>query len=83
MVDKCILGISCVTEKPPVNGEGPGPYSLFSPGDVVSYNCNDGYTMYGEANITCQSSGMWSSEPPKCEGEYISIVQNEMDIHRT
>jgi hypothetical protein len=31
----------------------------------VHYQCNDGYTLEGNQNITC-SGGTWNSNPPQC-----------------
>ncbi|XP_053558647.1 sushi, von Willebrand factor type A, EGF and pentraxin domain-containing protein 1 [Bombina bombina] len=35
-------------------------------GNVISYICNEGYTLVGPKNISCLSSGKWSESPPQC-----------------
>uniref|UniRef100_S4RDR7 Sushi domain-containing protein n=1 Tax=Petromyzon marinus TaxID=7757 RepID=S4RDR7_PETMA len=40
----------------------------FSLGDSVMYACRDGFSISGEAHITCLESGIWS-KPPKCIDE--------------
>ncbi|XP_051780778.1 complement receptor type 2-like isoform X1 [Erpetoichthys calabaricus] len=35
-------------------------------GSVVTYNCNPGFDMIGNHQITCESNGEYSSQPPKC-----------------
>ena len=37
-----------------------------SPGDVVTYICQDGYKMVGEDTTVCQLSGEWSGASPNC-----------------
>ena len=43
-------------------------------GDRVSYFCNSGYSLVGDSERTCQSSGLssavWSGSLPRCEGRY-------------
>ena len=34
--------------------------------DTVHYQCEEGYRIEGQPNITCQSDSMWSSGPPDC-----------------
>ena len=35
-------------------------------GDTVTYFCNEGYNLSGDANRTCQSNGSWSGIQPDC-----------------
>ena len=42
---------------------------------TVTYSCNTGYGLTGEAVRTCTSSG-WNGTEPRCEGVY-RIVFNE------
>ena len=46
-------------------------------GDRVSYSCNSGYSLVGDSERTCQSSGStsaaWSGSLPRCEGELIAV----------
>nr|XP_060628834.1 complement receptor type 1 isoform X4 [Anolis sagrei ordinatus] len=39
----------------------------FSSGMSVSYTCEAGYTLTGEATIYCTNSGSWSPPAPRCE----------------
>eukprot|EP00116_Pleurobrachia_bachei_P003359 sb/3463621/ len=36
-------------------------------GKNVSVECDIGYELVGESNLTCLDDGTWDSEPPKCE----------------
>ena len=38
-------------------------------GSIVSYHCDDGFTIdnVGNTNLTCLSDGRWSGEPPDCQ----------------
>ena len=33
---------------------------------IASLECVQGYTLVGESNLTCESSGSWSAELPRC-----------------
>ena len=36
-------------------------------GKTVRYSCNLGYTLEGEAEVTCEE-GTWNTDTPKCKG---------------
>ncbi|NWW93611.1 DAF1 protein, partial [Rhynochetos jubatus] len=53
------------------NGKLTGNISdTFSYGVSVSYSCNPGYSLVGNAFITCTASGTWSQPPPRCKGVF-------------
>ena len=35
-------------------------------GTLATYTCNAGYMLSGDAQRTCQASGMWSGTAPVC-----------------
>lgn len=39
---------------------------MYGVGDLVQYNCNEGYNLTGEASIVCTETGFWSHPPPFC-----------------
>ncbi|NXY26200.1 CR1 protein, partial [Atrichornis clamosus] len=39
---------------------------VFTPGMVVNYSCDPGYSLLGEASIYCTPSGNWSLPLPQC-----------------
>ncbi|NWR45865.1 CR2 protein, partial [Regulus satrapa] len=41
----------------------------FPPGAAVSYSCEPGYSLLGNALIQCTASGSWSQPLPQCKGE--------------
>lgn len=43
-------------------------------GSTVSFSCNSGYDIVGSAQRTCQQSGVWSGEQPRCVREYLSEI---------
>ncbi|KFV94789.1 Complement receptor type 1, partial [Eurypyga helias] len=50
------------------NGKLQGNISdTFSYGVSVSYSCNPGYSLVGNAFITCTASGAWSQPLPRCK----------------
>ena len=57
-------GVDCSTPKQPNHGtvsyDGTG-YNM-----VVSYKCDEGYSLIGSSKRVCQSNGNWSGEEPVC-----------------
>ncbi|NXR45020.1 CR2 protein, partial [Hippolais icterina] len=43
--------------------------ATFPSGAAVSYSCNPGYSLLGNAFINCTGSGSWSQPLPQCKGE--------------
>uniref|UniRef100_A0A8D0H9X2 Sushi domain-containing protein n=1 Tax=Sphenodon punctatus TaxID=8508 RepID=A0A8D0H9X2_SPHPU len=41
--------------------------SIFISGTSVRYSCEPGFTLIGEAMISCTESGSWSSSVPHCK----------------
>ena len=35
---------------------------------VASFSCDSGYYQHGPNSVTCQTSGNWNEEAPRCEG---------------
>jgi len=62
--------IQCPTLSSPVHGSisssKTGPYL---PNDVVTYACDDGYMLTSNGQLTCESGGSWSDNPPTCKGK--------------
>ncbi|XP_022089140.1 sushi domain-containing protein 2-like isoform X2 [Acanthaster planci] len=44
-------------------------------GGVASFTCDDGYTLRGESELTCQETGTWSGEVPTCEASGLQAWQ--------
>ncbi|XP_065447088.1 complement receptor type 1-like [Chrysemys picta bellii] len=67
-VPTCIQALPC--PPPPVVVKGKHnakPLATFNSGTYVSYSCEPGYTLRGEATIYCTTSGTWSHPSPLCE----------------
>lgn len=41
----------------------------------VLYECDEGYSLVGQARLSCNSSG-WSSPAPQCKGNFSSIFSS-------
>lgn len=41
-------------------------------GDQVRFRCQQGHVLHGEALVTCQASGEWSTLTPTCQRECAS-----------
>ncbi|NXY80310.1 MCP protein, partial [Glareola pratincola] len=53
------------------NGNHSGqPSATFLPGSAVRYSCRDGYSLVGNASISCTAAGTWSRPRPRCEGVF-------------
>ena len=60
------LAIDCGVLENPTNGEViTGGTTL---GLSVTYTCNSGYELVGDATRTCESNGLWSNSEPTCLG---------------
>ncbi|XP_056150456.1 sushi domain-containing protein 6 [Lampris incognitus] len=49
----------------------------FSPGTLLTYSCDPGYTPEGPTSITCTSSGAWSYQPPRCIRNNVCLPPTE------
>lgn len=56
--------ISCGWLSPPNNGKKEG--TIYLQGATVQLSCDDGYTLEGSAERTCQANGQWSGEDTNC-----------------
>lgn len=54
----------CVILLEPANGAL--DVSGYDIGDTATYNCTEGFTLVGEAVLTCQLAGEWSAPLPMC-----------------
>uniref|UniRef100_A0A8C9EZD2 Sushi domain-containing protein n=1 Tax=Pavo cristatus TaxID=9049 RepID=A0A8C9EZD2_PAVCR len=64
----CDRVVKCLPPPAITNGELQGNTSdTFFYGASVSYSCDAGYSLTGDAFITCTASGTWSQPPPRCE----------------
>ena len=69
----------------PTNGQR--SHFRTTPGYVVTYTCDVGYTLQGSNSRTCQSNGQWSGSVPQCIGMLVymwvtgHILIEELAIH--
>ncbi|XP_010019535.1 PREDICTED: complement receptor type 1-like, partial [Nestor notabilis] len=60
--------VKCLRPPNITNGKLKGNISdTFSYGASVSYSCNPGYSLIGNAFINCTLKGTWSQPPPQCK----------------
>uniref|UniRef100_A0A8B9NDQ0 Sushi domain-containing protein n=1 Tax=Accipiter nisus TaxID=211598 RepID=A0A8B9NDQ0_9AVES len=68
--------VKCLHPPNITNGKLKGNISdTFSYGASVSYSCNPGYSLIGNAFINCTVSGTWSQPHPQCKGVFVLKVQ--------
>ena len=48
----------------------------------MDYFCDDGFTLEGNAEVTCQSNGEWSGSPPTCLPVVCPIEEVEHGYYR-
>lgn len=56
--------VSCPIPAEISNGRFTGEY--FSFGNSINYTCNEGYSLNGISELSCQDKGNWSAEEPAC-----------------
>lgn len=56
--------ISC--PEPPAIQDGKSVYDSTKYRDTVVYQCDEGYSVKGKEQLTCQADGTWSGTPPNC-----------------
>ncbi|KFO91318.1 Complement receptor type 2, partial [Buceros rhinoceros silvestris] len=64
------------------NGQHSGhPEDTYLPGSAVQYTCGKGYSLIGNASISCTADGTWSRPQPRCEA--IGCEKPEIENGRT
>ncbi|XP_078687075.1 uncharacterized protein LOC144919463 isoform X5 [Branchiostoma floridae x Branchiostoma belcheri] len=61
----CNRQLQCPTLQAPTNGNL-SPIGVASNQTVVTFTCNSGYTLTGDATTTCQADERWSNPVPTC-----------------
>ena len=81
-----LLGVYCGRPPQIKNGKHTNSYrNIFEYNELVTYTCNpsngpDEYSLVGESKLFCSAPGKWSSAPPQCKGNSISICFNILKI---
>ena len=66
MFSSILLFLECTKLEPPCNGLLVDAPMNPKPGDVVTYDCQDGFELEGEKNRTCQDDYTWDGNSPCC-----------------
>ena len=64
--DNVHTAVDCGTPPSIINASPAIPTTTTFTG-TVTYSCNDGYALFGNATSTCQANATWS-RPPECRG---------------
>lgn len=48
--------------------------SSLAQGSTATYSCDEGYTLIGDSNRTCESTAAWTGNEPTCRSMYLIIV---------
>ena len=59
------LEITCPPQMLPANLSADGNNTV---GDMITYSCDEGYTLDGPATSVCQLNRTWTYDPPTCIG---------------
>ncbi len=57
----------------PTNGQVSSSDATFPVDTVLTYTCDDGYTLDGEMSTQCLAAGMWSVDAPTCNGTFCCL----------
>ncbi|KAI1278733.1 E-selectin [Halotydeus destructor] len=63
---QCIQRINCPALSAPLNGGNSGMCAQSLPGQTCSFTCNTGFSLSGQATLTCGQAGTWSGQAPVC-----------------
>uniref|UniRef100_A0A8C8ECV3 Sushi domain-containing protein n=1 Tax=Otus sunia TaxID=257818 RepID=A0A8C8ECV3_9STRI len=75
--------VKCLHPPNITNGKLKGNISnTFSYGASVSYSCNPGYSLVGNALISCTASGTWSQPPPQCKGVFCLVCSRSLELQK-
>lgn len=78
----CVRSLSAAIQCPqplvPINGRIDGTsisgisasHRKYAVGALVTFSCNEGHLLVGEASIVCTETGFWSHPPPFCTYSY-------------
>ena len=50
---------------------------------IATYTCNTGYNIVGSQSRACETSGVWSGEPPVCNCKMLSYIHNVLNYATT
>ena len=60
--------VNCTALEDPEHGTLTGDSISF--GSEVSYSCDNGYILTGDADRTCQADGSWTGSDPICNSKH-------------
>ncbi|XP_074833359.1 complement receptor type 2-like [Carettochelys insculpta] len=67
-VPVCVEELRCPSPPAIANGKPRSQAgTVFTSGMSVTYSCEPGYSLTGQASLNCMASGTWSSPIPRCE----------------
>ena len=66
-------GRQCVFSNNFPNGHILSHRPTYHVGDMLSFDCQLGYTLLGEITIECMATGSWSAQIPTCEGKHYIV----------
>lgn len=49
-----------------------------SEGTIVTAECNQNFTLFGNSSLLCLSGGMWNSPSPECRKGTIDTIYEQM-----
>ena len=64
MFETILISVGCLDPGEVLNAQRID--DVFRTTTVVVYTCNPGYRLDGASALTCQSTGQWSEQAPRC-----------------
>ena len=71
-----IPGKDCGFPGRPGNGSTIGAEKFFYPGEEVTFQCDNGYILFGADRRICQEDGSWSGALPECSKPTLTITRH-------
>lgn len=62
----------------PVNGKANHAKSSYAINEVITYECDLGYTLVGHQDIVCQKDGHFSSKVPLCKSKFLILNERRL-----
>jgi len=79
LIPGLLLVGSCPHRQAPANGAyTPSGKRTWMSGETVTFTCNRGYSLSGQEQSRCRSTGSWSSPRPTCNRMLVIIDHKKM-----
>ena len=75
-------GKDCGFPGRPGNGTTIGAEKFFYPGEEVTFQCDNGFILFGGDRRICQEDGSWSGSLPECSKTFLQWLKKGENSER-